>query len=85
MLGRAIIEMGGGRKEVGDQIDHSVGLEIHCKVGQTIGVGEILATVHSRDEIAPEVMKSIRNAFALDNEAVASPSLIVETIDASSC
>ncbi len=44
-LGHAVIALGGGRTQVGDQLDHSVGLEMHCRVGDAIEPGQPLCTI----------------------------------------
>jgi pyrimidine-nucleoside phosphorylase len=49
-LGRAIIELGGGRTKVDDEVDPSVGLVITVKPGDTVKAGEPIASVFARDE-----------------------------------
>lgn len=48
-LGRALIELGGGRRALGDAIDPAVGLVVHRRVGETVRAGEPLIEVHHRD------------------------------------
>lgn len=48
-IGRAILEMGGGRRKVEDEIDPSVGFVIPAKPGQRVKTGEPLASVFARD------------------------------------
>jgi pyrimidine-nucleoside phosphorylase len=48
-IGRAILEMGGGRRTVEDEIDPSVGFVIPAKPGQRVKTGEPLASVFARD------------------------------------
>ena len=48
-IGRAILEMGGGRRRVEDEIDPSVGFVIPAKPGQRVKTGEPLASVFARD------------------------------------
>ena len=45
-IGMAIIEMGGGRKQIGDQIDHSVGLEFLVRIGDKIEEGQPIAKLY---------------------------------------
>ena len=44
-LGLAVIEMGGGRKKLGDPIDHSTGIEFLPKIGDAIEKGQPIAHV----------------------------------------
>jgi pyrimidine-nucleoside phosphorylase len=40
LLGQAIIEIGGGRKALGDAIDHSVGIEMLVRIGDRVDIGQ---------------------------------------------
>ena len=44
-LGLAVIEMGGGRKKLGDPIEHSTGIEFLLKIGDTVENGQPIANV----------------------------------------
>jgi pyrimidine-nucleoside phosphorylase len=48
-IGRAILELGGGRRTIEDEIDPSVGFVIPIKPGDTVRAGEPLASVFARD------------------------------------
>jgi len=47
-LGRAIIDLGGGRRQVADAVLPDVGLEVSAKPGQHVRQGDVLAVVHAR-------------------------------------
>lgn len=49
-LGRAVLELGGGREKKGDQIDPAVGVVVHAKVGDAVVQGQALATLHANDQ-----------------------------------
>ncbi len=49
-IGMAVVDLGGGRAQKGDRIDHSVGLEVHVKIGQRVEAGQPLFTVHAATE-----------------------------------
>jgi pyrimidine-nucleoside phosphorylase len=49
-LGRILIELGGGRKQATDPVDHGVGLIFHKKLGNKVQVGEPLVTVYANRE-----------------------------------
>jgi len=46
-IGRVVLEMGGGRRQAGDKIDHAVGIDRLVKVGEEIAVGDVLMRVHA--------------------------------------
>ena len=49
-IGMAVVDLGGGRKEKGDPIDHSVGVIVHYKVGDLVQKDTPLFTIHANDE-----------------------------------
>ena len=55
-VGETCVDLGGGRYRKEDPIDHSVGIEIHHKVGDEVHAGDPLFTVHAHDE------KTLQNA-----------------------
>jgi thymidine phosphorylase len=48
-IGQAILELGGGRRTIEDEIDPAVGFVIPTKPGDRVGAGEPLASVFARD------------------------------------
>jgi pyrimidine-nucleoside phosphorylase len=48
-LGRAIVELGGGRTRVEDTVDATVGFVVTCKPGDVVRAGEPVASVFARD------------------------------------
>ena len=49
-VGETGVELGGGRHQKTDPIDHRVGIVIHHKVGDEVHEGDPLFTVHAHDE-----------------------------------
>ncbi|MDY6876907.1 MAG: thymidine phosphorylase [Chloroflexota bacterium] len=49
-VGKAVVELGGGREEIGDPVDHSVGVIVHYKVGDLVQKDTPLFTIHANDE-----------------------------------
>jgi pyrimidine-nucleoside phosphorylase len=47
-LGNAVIELGGGRRQIGDTIDHGAGLECLVRVGSEVAAGQPLMRVYAR-------------------------------------
>lgn len=46
----ATLMLGAGRRTKDDEIDHAVGIEAHCNVGDAIAAGDLLMTIHANDE-----------------------------------
>ena len=64
-IGRACLALGGGRSNVEDTIDYSVGFDQFAKCGQPIQTGQTLCRIHARtpldgEEAARRVIASIR-------------------------
>lgn len=76
-LGLVIISLGGGRRKMGDPIDHSVGLEMLVRIGDRVSRGTPLVKIFSEQPEA--VIPSLREAIQI-SETGASPELIVERI-----
>ena len=49
-IGMAVMALGGGREEIEDQIDRSVGVIVHYKVGDLVQKDTPLFTIHANDE-----------------------------------
>ncbi len=48
-IGRAVVQMGGGRTKVEDVVDPTVGFVISARPGQRVSKGEPLASIYARD------------------------------------
>ena len=53
-LGLAVVELGGGRTRVDQDIDPGVGFELAVAPGEEVDAGARLGTVHARDEASAE-------------------------------
>ena len=80
-LGMAIIELGGGRKKLGDKLDFSTGLEMLVRLGEKIDRGQPLANVFAPADKAPVARKMIADAITIADQPVQPPPLIVERIE----
>ena len=49
-IGNFVIQLGGGRLKVTDQIDHAVGLDVPLKAGHQVEAGQPLAHVYTRGD-----------------------------------
>jgi pyrimidine-nucleoside phosphorylase len=47
IVGVAAMNLGGGRKKKGDEIDHSVGINVRAKVGMSLQKGDLIGYVYS--------------------------------------
>jgi thymidine phosphorylase len=79
-LGLAIIELGGGRKVMTDQIDHRVGLEMLVRLGEPVVAGQPTVRVFGTREQAEQVRHAIGGAIAIADEPPIVGPLIVERI-----
>jgi pyrimidine-nucleoside phosphorylase len=80
-IGQAIIELGGGRKSKEDEVDLSVGIEIHVSVGDQVTQGALLCTVHAADRDTSHRIgeKLLYDAFGFSATAVEPPPLILRS------
>lgn len=78
-MGVASMLLGGGRAAKEDQLDYSVGLVLHHKIGDQVNVGDSLVTVYSNQEDITQVEKLIRDNFVI-GDPTAAPQLIHEVI-----
>jgi pyrimidine-nucleoside phosphorylase len=70
-VGLAVVDLGGGREEKGQSIDHSVGVLVHHKVGDLVQKGTPLFTVHANDQGKLEAARErILAAYSFSDEPV---------------
>ncbi len=82
-MGRAIIDLGGGRTKVTDEIDPSVGVMIHRRPGARVERGEPLATIHARDEATfASAADALREAIGVGETPPAERPLISHRVTA---
>ena len=53
-VGRAVVDLGGGRKRKEDLIDPSVGVECLVHVGEKVEAGKPVVRIHARDAVSAE-------------------------------
>jgi len=82
-LGRAIVELGGGRRTIEDEIDPSVGFVIPAKPGDRVRAGEPLASIFARDQGGVSLgIEALSEAIVLADEGWLTP-LITHRITSS--
>lgn len=79
-LGWIIIDLGGGRRQLTDAIDHGVGLEILARIGDEVAAGQPLIKVFAPTTKFDEVAARLRAAFVLGDAPTDSPLLIAERL-----
>lgn len=78
-IGELVIDLGGGRRKLQDKIDHSVGVELAVKVGDSIDQGQPLARVFCEAEYEPHATEVLANVFEV-GESVDVPRLIQDRV-----
>jgi pyrimidine-nucleoside phosphorylase len=78
-LGLAIIEMGGGRKKLGDQLDHSSGIEFLVRIGDQVEKGQPIANVFCDSPAAKYAIELVGASVGYSDSTVDPPQLIVES------
>ncbi len=79
-LGIVSMKLGGGREKTDDDIDYSVGLVLHKKIGDFVKKGEMLVEVHTNTGLSQELETEIFNAYDFSDEFVGKPQLIDEVL-----
>ena len=70
-VGLAVVELGGGRKNVTDGIDHSVGLSQVVGISEKVEAAQPLALVHAQNEDqANQTIETIRNSYSISDSNV---------------
>jgi pyrimidine-nucleoside phosphorylase len=73
-LGRAIIELGGGRTAVEDAVDPTVGFVVTVKPGDPVRAGEPIASIFAKDEAGIAVgTVALREAVVIGDHGTLTP------------
>ncbi len=83
-IGRAVVDIGGGRARVEDRIDPAVGFVANVKIGDELTASEqTLGTLYCRNALqAEEAGARIRAAYEIEDVAPIAPVLVKEEITA---
>ena len=79
-IGLAVVEMGGGRKQIGDKLDHSVGVEILARIGDEVEKGQPIANVFCESPSRELAKQLVAAAFGVTPVKENVPKLVVESI-----
>ncbi len=82
-IGNAIVELGGGRRRVGDVIDLAVGIESVAPIGSTVDASRPLAIVHARTEADAERAEvALTAAIQTGDDAQPARKVVYDTLTA---
>jgi pyrimidine-nucleoside phosphorylase len=79
-LGQAVVVLGGGRWQVTDRVDFSVGLEMRVRISDEVAAGQPLVRVFASDEKFENIKDTLAAAITIGPEPAPSPPLILERI-----
>ena len=78
-IGHASMYLGGGRAKMDDTIDHSVGIVLNKKVGDSVAKGDILAYIHANKEDVSLESKCVFDAYQIGDTRII-PKLILKVV-----
>jgi pyrimidine-nucleoside phosphorylase len=81
-LGQLVVDLGGGRKNTEDSIDHGVGIEILIRPGERFEPGQTWANIFSRRELCPKELDEIQTSLCLVNSKPSISPIILDRIQA---
>jgi pyrimidine-nucleoside phosphorylase len=79
-LGYVIIHLGGGRKQLNDKLDLSVGFEMLVRIGDTVEKGQPIARVFAKPDAVAETKRDLIAAITISDSPTEPSALIVEGI-----
>jgi pyrimidine-nucleoside phosphorylase len=79
-LGYVVINLGGGRRQLGDKLDLSVGFEMLVHLGDKVDRGQPLARIFAQPGAVHHVQRDLLAAVTISDDAVDPPPLIIERI-----
>ena len=79
-LGLAVIEMGGGRKQIGDRLDHSAGIEFLVRIGDKSEKDQPIANVFCASAAKNYAIELVGASIGVSQSPVEPPKLIVESV-----
>ncbi|MES2228114.1 MAG: thymidine phosphorylase [Pseudomonadota bacterium] len=81
-IGLLVVELGGGRRQAGDAVDHRVGLAEVLGIGDRVEAGAALAIVHAADEpAAAAACARLATLIGVADAAPAPRPVVIERID----
>jgi thymidine phosphorylase len=82
-IGLLVVELGGGRRQASDAVDHRVGLSEVIALGRRVEVGEPLAVVHAADEAsAAAACARLAGVIEIGERAPSAAPVLIERVSA---
>ncbi len=76
-LGDGVVALGGGRRNMDEAIDPGVGFEVAVRPGQEVEPGQLLGTVHARDDASADAAEAVlRTSVCLGTSVAAQRPLV---------
>lgn len=80
-VGRAVLQLGAGRRQTTDRIDPRVGVSHLVKVGDKVSQGDRLLEIHAPDTATAEsAQQQILDAIRISEESVYVPSVLLDAV-----
>ncbi len=80
-VGEVVVALGGGREKKDDEIDPTVGVEVHTEVGLSVAKGQPVFTVHAHDETSSEAAASrLLASLSISDERVPPINPVIEIL-----
>jgi len=79
-IGTAAMLLGAGRRKKGEAIDHAAGITMHKKLGDKLGGGTAVFTLHTNHKPADSVIDLLQGAYEVAEKQPAKHPLIYEVI-----
>lgn len=80
-IGKAVVNIGGGRLKKEDSIDHSVGIEVLKKIGDKVEKGDILMYIHANNDDARKQIGFLRDSYKLADRPVPKLKEILDIVE----
>ena len=81
LIGHATLLLGGGREELTDEIDHSVGILVNKKVADKVKTGQVIAFIYANDEGKADLAyKEIIEAYTIEDRPINRPKMVLDII-----
>ena len=81
-LGLAISDLGGARRQVGDKLDMSVGMEMLIRLGDAVEKGQPLVRLFAHEKGIEAARRRIVQGIKIEDESRGAVDLIVDRITA---
>jgi thymidine phosphorylase len=83
VIGKAVVQMGGGRQKVDDVVDPTVGMVISARPGTRVDKGEPLASIYATDDAGVAMArKALQASIVIGDKEPVVPPLVAARVSA---